>query len=116
MRSFWIRCLVVLLSLTLVSGNAYAALHVEPAHNEPCTEEHADHFSKPSEHHDPNEAADRACCCDCLGCTSAVGLPPNLTSAPVELPGVVRYTAWDDYLTGQALPPEPDPPRPITLI
>jgi hypothetical protein len=35
-----LRCLVVLLSLALASGNAHAVLHLPVAHAEPCPEEH----------------------------------------------------------------------------
>lgn len=116
MRTLWIRCLAVLLSLTLVSGNAHATLHLGATPSEPCPEHQAHHASTAPEHHHPNKAADRGCCCDCLGCTFAVALLPDFTAGTAELPGVVHYTAQDDYLIGRALTPEPDPPRPITLI
>jgi len=114
MRSLWIRCLVVLLSLALVSGNTHAALHTGLTHNEPCSEVSADSGVKPLERHSPNKAAGQACCCDCLGCGS-VGLSPDLTFASAELSGVGRYSGGDDHLIGRALLPELDPPRPITL-
>lgn len=116
MRSFWVKCLVVLLSLTLVSGNAHAALHAGPAHSESCPEEHAHHGTPAPAHPHPSKAADRGCCCDCLGCTSAVSLPTELNSVRLKLSGVVHYAARDDHGTGRALLPEPDPPKAITLI
>ena len=56
-----------------------------------------------------------ACCCDCLGCTSAAYLAPELSSASAELPARVYYDALTLLLSGRALLPEPDPPRPGTL-
>ncbi len=116
MRSFWIRCLIVLMSLSLVGGNARAMPMPGPASEAPCHEHLAHGTEAPEHHHPAKKAADRACCCDCMGCTAAVALPPQLSSTPAELPGAVHYSAQDDYLTGRALSPEPDPPRPITLI
>ena len=115
MRFLWIRCLVVLLSLALVCGNAQATLHLGGAHPEPCPEEHAHHAGKtsPHPHHQPGKAL--ACCCDCLGCTSAAYLPPGLGITPAELPARVHYDAFTASLCGRALLPEPGPPRPGTL-
>jgi hypothetical protein len=113
MRSLLARCLILILSLALVGGNAHAALHVDAAHSEPCPEERAHHHGKtqPQHQHDTKIM----CCCDCLGCTSAAYLAPELSSAPAELPTRVHYDAVAFLLSGRALTPEPDPPRPATL-
>jgi hypothetical protein len=108
-----LRCLVVVLSLALASGNAHAALHVGPAHAEPCPEEHAHHSGQTS--HQQQHDKGLACCCDCLGCTTAAYIAPDLSIIPAELPGHVHYNALTASLTGRALLPEPDPPRPGTL-
>jgi hypothetical protein len=55
------------------------------------------------------------CCCDCLGCTSAAYLAPELSSTPAELSTRVRYDAITFVLPGRAPLPEPDPRRPGTL-
>jgi hypothetical protein len=115
MRSFLVRCLVLLLSLTLVSGNAHAALHLSGAHPEPFSEEHAHHSGKTSPHHQNQHDHRLACCCDCLGCTSSACVPPELSIAPAELAAQIHYDALVAYLSGRALLPEPDPPRPSTL-
>ena len=115
MRFSWIRCLVVLLSLALVCGNAHAALHLGGAHTEPCPEEHAHHTEKTSPHHQRQHGKAPACCCDCLGCTSAAYLPPERGITLAELPARVHYGAFTAALSGRALLPEPGPPRPGTL-
>jgi hypothetical protein len=112
-RSALLRCLVVLLSLALASRNAHARLHLAAAHSEPCPEEHADHAGKTSPHHQRDNGL--ACCCDCLGCSSAAYLPPEFSITPAELPAKIYYDALTASLTGRALLPEPDPPRPATL-
>jgi hypothetical protein len=114
-RSLLLRCLVVLLSLALASGNAHAALHLGDAHSEPCPEEPAHHSGKTSPHHQHQHDKGLACCCDCLGCSSAVYLPPELSITPVELPAKIRYEARTASLPGRLLLPEPDPPRPGPL-
>ena len=113
MRFLWIRCLVVLLSLALVCGNAHAVLHLGGAHPEPCPEEHAHHTGKTSPHHERGKTL--ACCCDCLGCTSAAYLPPDRGITPAEFPARVHYDAFTASLSGRTFLPEPDPPRPATL-
>jgi hypothetical protein len=115
MRSLLLRCLVVLLSLALANGNAHAALHLGAAHSEPYPEEHAHHHGKTEPQHQHPHAMGVARCCDCLGCTSAAYLAPELSSAPAELPARVHYDALTLLLSGRALLPEPDPPRPGTL-
>ena len=113
-RSPFLRCLVVLLSLALANGNAHVALHLGVAHSEPCPEEHSHHTGiAPHEHQQHNK--DVACCCDCLGCTSAAYLAPELSITPAELPAQVQYDAPTASLSGRALLPEPDPPRPGSL-
>ena len=114
-RSLLLRCLVVVLSLALASGNAHAALHVGAGHIEPCPEEHAHHSGQTSHHHQRQHDKGFACCCDCLGCTSAAYIAPDLSITPAELPGHVHYDALTASLRGRALLPEPDPPRPGTL-
>jgi hypothetical protein len=114
-RSVLLRCLVVLLSLALASGNAHAALHLAAAHSEPCPEEHAHHTGKNSPHHQHQHDNGLACCCDCLGCSSAAYLPPEFSVTPAELPAEIHYDAVTASLSGRALLPEPDPPRPATL-
>jgi hypothetical protein len=114
MQLFLARCLVVLLSLALASGNAHAALHLDAAHSDPCPEEHAHHHGKTSPEHQHDKGL--TCCCDCLGCTSAAHLAPELSIAPAELPARVHYDALNTSLSGRALLPEPDPPRRGTLI
>jgi hypothetical protein len=114
MRFSWLRCLVVLLSLALVGGNAHAELHRGAAPQQPCPEA-LDHQAGPdSPHHQHRKAADLACCCACLGCVSAVNLTPD-SFLPAFLTGVVRYGDENSVLAGRALLPEPDPPRPSAL-
>lgn len=118
MRSLWLRSLVVLLSLALVSGNAHAHLHLAAAHHEPCPESLAHHHAGTNspDQGQPRKAVDLACCCDCLGCTSAINLTHDLTSGvPAFGAGAVRYGDEDSVLAGRVLLPEPDPPRPGTL-
>jgi hypothetical protein len=110
-RTLLLHCLIVLLSLALASGNAHAALHLGDAHSAPCPEEHAHHSGKPSPHHQHQNDNGLACCCDCLGCSSVVYLPPDLSIAPAELPAQIHYDALTVSLSGRTLLPEPDPPR-----
>jgi hypothetical protein len=115
MRSFWLRSLVILLTLTLVSGNAHAELYLSSIQHEPCPEaldHHSGTHSTDRQHH---KAADPACCCDCLGCVLALNLTPDLSFGPAFLAGTVRYGDENSILAGRALVPEPDPPRPSTL-
>jgi hypothetical protein len=114
-RSLILRCLVVLLSLALASGNAHAALHLDAAHSEPCHERHAHHHGKTEPQHQHQHDKKMACCCDCLGCTSAAYLASEPSSAPAELPARVHYDVLTFLLSGRALLPEPDPPRPGPL-
>jgi hypothetical protein len=114
-RSLLLRCLIVLLSLALASGNAHAALHLGDAHTEPCPGEHAHHSGNTSPHHRHQHDKGTACCCDCLGCNTAVYLPPGRSITPAELPAKIHYDALTSFLSGRTLLPEPDPPRPGTL-
>lgn len=114
MLSLCARCLAVLLTLALVSGNASAALHLRSAHSEPCSEEHG--ASGKTSHHHHNPAAGIKCCCDCLACASAGNLIPELALSPIDLSIVLRYDLGGVFLTGRAPLPEPDPPRPVSLI
>jgi hypothetical protein len=112
------RCLVVLLTLALASGNAHAALHMGVAHDDPGTEalENAAGASSPHHHHHHHNDADCSCCCDCLGCTSAVDLTNVPALIPADLPSRVRYEARTEFLSGRAQRPELDPPRTDALI
>jgi hypothetical protein len=112
-RSLFLRCLVVLLSLALANGNAHAALHLGAAHSEPCPEEHAHHTGPADHQHQHDKGV--ACCCDCLGCSSAAYLAPELSNTPAELPARLHYDAPTASLAGRTLLPELDPPRPGTL-
>lgn len=82
-RFLLLRYLIVLLSLALASGNAHAALHLGHVHSEPCPQEHAQHSGKTSHQHQPDKGL--ACCCDCLGCSSVVYLPRELSITPAGL-------------------------------
>jgi hypothetical protein len=114
-RSVLLRCLVVLLSLALASGNSHATLHLG-THPEPCPEEHAHHTGKTSPHHPHQHDNELACCCDCLGCSSAAYLPPEFSITPTELAAEIHYDAVTASLPGRTLLPDPDPPRSGTLI
>jgi hypothetical protein len=113
-RSLLLRCLVLLLSLALVSGNAHAALHLGSAHHEPCPEEHVHQYGKTSPHRHRHDHG-LACCCDCLGCSSAVYVAPVFGITPAELTVQAHYDALIASLCGRALRPDPGPPRPGTL-
>jgi hypothetical protein len=110
-RSLLLRCIVLLLSLALVSGNAHAALHLDTAHHDPCPEEHAHHKGKTPLHQHQHDHG-LASCCDC---SSAAYLVPVLGITPAELPARVHYDALTASLSGRALRPDPDPPRPGLL-
>jgi hypothetical protein len=115
MQSFLARCLILILSLALISGNAHAALHWGGAHAEPCPEEHVHHSGKTSPHHEHKHDNGLACCCDCLDCTSGAYLSPGNCISPAELSAQGHYDALTASLSGRVLLPEPDPPRPSTL-
>jgi hypothetical protein len=114
-RSLLLRCLIVLLSLALVSGNAHAALHLDPAHGQPCPEKHDHHGGKTSSHRQHWHDNGLACCCDCLGCSAAVYLPPELSITAAELTAQIHYDAMTASLSGRELRPDPDPPKSGTL-
>jgi len=114
-RSLFFRCLIVLLSLALASGNAHAALHLDAAHGRPCPEEHGHHGGNTKPLHEHPRDKGLACCCDCLGCSSAAYLPPELGITAAELTAQIHYDALTASLSSPALQPEPDPPRPGTL-
>jgi hypothetical protein len=115
-RSLILRCLVALLSIALANVNAHAALHLDSAPSEPCPEEHAHHHGNTAPHSQHQHDKKMACCCDCLGCTSGAYLAPELSDAPAERPARVHYEGLTLLLSGRTLRPEPDPPRPGTLI
>ena len=115
-RPLLLRCLIVLLSLALASGNAHAALHLDAAHGQLCPEEHRhDSAGKSSPHHQHRHDKGLACCCDCLGCSAAVYLSHPLTVTPADLAARVHYDAMTASLPGRALRPDPGPPRTGTL-
>jgi hypothetical protein len=103
------------MSLALVSGNAHAVLHLGGAQPEPCPEEHVHHAGKTSPDHQHRHDHGIACCCDCLGCTSAVYLPPEFAIARAEIGAQIHYDVLTASLAGLALLPEPGPPKPGTL-
>lgn len=113
MHSLVLRCLIALLSLALVSGNARAELHLGAAPHSPCPAQiHHDRGDTP--HH--RDSADYSCCCDCLGSASAIEPTPDLASfIPAFPPASVLYAAANPLLTGRVLRPEPGPPRPGSL-
>jgi hypothetical protein len=113
--SLLLRCLVLLLALALANGNAHAALHLVAAPLDPGPEEHVHHVGTTSPHHQHRHDHGPACCCDCLGCTSAAFLPPELAIAPAELGAQIHYEALTTSLSGRAVLPEPGPPRPVSL-
>jgi len=115
MRLLLARSLILLLSLALANGNAHAALRLTAAPSEPCPEEHVHHTGKTSPHHQHQHGKGLACCCDCLGCTSAAYPPPQLCITQAELEVQIAYDGLTASLSGRALSPEPDPPRPGTL-
>ena len=113
-RSLLLRCIVLLLSVALASGNAHAALHLDMAHHDPCPEEHAHHHGKIPLHQHKHDHG-LACCCDCLGCSAAVYLSPPLAMTPADLTARIYYDALTASLPGRALRPDPDPPRRSSL-
>jgi len=115
MRLLLARSLILLLSLALANGNAHAALHLTAAPFEPCPEEHAHHTGNISPHHRHQHDNGVACCCDCLGCTSAAYPSPQLSVTPAELAAQIHYDALAAFLSGRTVRPEPDPPRPFAL-
>ncbi len=115
MRLLLARSLILLLSLALANGNAHAALPLTAAPSEPCPEEHTHHIGTTSPHHRHQHDNGLACCCDCLGCTSAAYLPPQLSVTPAELAAQIHYDALATFLSSRAIRPEPGPPRPGKL-
>jgi hypothetical protein len=113
MRCFAVRCLVLLLSLALISGNAHAELRLDTKPHEPCPAELGHDHSGAAHHH--SKADHVGCCCDCLGCVSAIELTPDLTSFQPVFFAVVFYGDTGPFLVGQVLRPEPGPPRTSAL-
>ena len=115
MRSFLVRCWVVLLALAMIGGAARPPLHLDaPGH--PPAGEHL-HYTGTSPHDDrPQDSASR-CCCDQLGCVTGAYTVPTYSGVvtPVVFSHVVAYTAKTELLPGRVLLPEPEPPRPDTL-
>jgi hypothetical protein len=111
MRSSLARCLVVILSLALASGNAHAAFHFADSHHDPCAEGHAHHTGLATLDHQKHHDNGLACCCDCLGCAFTAYLAPELSITPIEHLVRAHYDALTAVLSGRTLLPEPDPPR-----
>jgi hypothetical protein len=111
----WIKGLVVFLSLALANGNAHAALHLSAVHSAPCPEGHAHHDGHTSSHHQHQSDKGFACCCDCLGCSSAASLPPVLSTTRAEFASQIRFDALTASFSSRATLPELHPPRPRTL-
>jgi hypothetical protein len=110
MRRFVLRCFVVLLSLALISGNAHAELHLGAMPHDPCPAELGhDHHGGSHHRHDKDRSA---CCCDCLGCVSAIEVMPDLSNTvPVSFSPAVFYGEGSLLLAGRVLRPDPGPPR-----
>jgi hypothetical protein len=115
MRLLFARCLIVLLALALANGNAHAALRLTAAHSDPCPEEHTHHTGNTSPHHRHQHENGLACCCDCLGCTSAAHLAPEFNITQADLGTRVDYDTLTVSLFGRAILPDPGPPRPGAL-
>ena len=120
MRSLWLKCLVLVVSLALVSGNAHAALSLdEIGHDGAGAEGHEHHRalaeSAPVDaatHHEKAHHHDKdGCCCECLGCTTAADLASALALTPLESGVSIRFEQRADSWVGRALDPELDPPR-----
>lgn len=124
MRFLLLRGLVVLLSLALVGGNAHAALGPEgSAASDPCVETQAhqhvrasDEADQAATHRDKAHHDDHGCCCECLGCTTAMDVTPGLMLAPDVIPFRIRFDHRTVALGTRAPDPELDPPRLIALI
>lgn len=111
MRRLVLKCLIALLSLALVSGNAHAVLHLAAGSEQDCPGEPGHHHpgGEPSHHHHHEGLL---CCCDCLGCVSANLTPEPPGSVPAALAAAVHYDERTVLLSGRVLLPEPEPPRP----
>jgi hypothetical protein len=110
MRSWWLRCLIILLTLAIANGNAHAVLFLDGGHSE-----HQGNDAGLGGHDHKHGAADCSCSCDCLGCASATILTSDIIAGPSELSAVILSPVSAVSLLELALPPEPDPPRPIAL-
>ncbi len=115
MRSLVFRCLIVLLSLALVGGNAHAQLHAgNPPHDQRCPETHG-HAHGDASHH-PDDKSNPGCCCDSLGCFWAINQTPDLSSSgPAFYGALIRFGDKTSFRPGRAFPPELGPPRSGTL-
>ena len=124
MRSLLMKCLVLVLSLALVSGNAHAALSLDgaAAPSVPCAEGHEHHHalaidvSDAANNHDKrHHHAGDACCCECLGCTAAMVLTPPVALISLRFVRGIHIERAASSLAGRVLGPELDPPRPSAL-
>jgi hypothetical protein len=115
MRAFWLRCLVLLFSLALAAGNARAVLPLaQQEHRHSCS---GSAVHPPGDkHHRYDDRSHDGCCCDCLGCVSAVNVCCSLGDLGTAFSGeTIRYGVASPVLSSRALPPDPGPPRPRTL-
>lgn len=117
MRSFWIiRCLAVVLALTLVSGQTMAAAHMAgELPGRPCPAEHGDHHHSGGAPHQHPASKHLACCCDCLFCAGAAVLAPAMPAIPALQLASIRFWRDAPELAGVLRRPETGPPRPGAL-
>ena len=113
MRSFLARCLVALLGLALLSGNAHARLWIIADGSVAPHMRHHAGISASSHDQDETNKTLRGCC-DCI--VSAFTVTPNLGSiVPAVYGAAIRYRGQAVFLHGRILLPEPEPPRPGAL-
>jgi hypothetical protein len=72
-------------------------LHLNAAHAEPCPT-----GTTSPDHHQRRHDHEIACCCDGLGCTSAIYLAPEPGIAPAEPSAQIRYDVLTASLAGLA--------------
>ncbi|MGE5269856.1 MAG: hypothetical protein ACM3JG_09325 [Thiohalocapsa sp.] len=113
MRGWWLRVLVVLLALALTGGNAHLDAHPVISSEHDCDGAAHPHTSSADS---AANLADRACCCDCLGCLSPMNLSSPLGIVAVRFPIEAIGFAWSaSFRPGRTLLPDPPPPRPGAL-
>lgn len=116
MRFPFVRCLVLLLALALISGNVHARPHAMPAEHTTAPE-HDHHAGTSSNPDNPRDDKGLRYCCDWLGCATAYTVTPDLRNMVPAIFGTpVRYAQNAVFLRGRALLPEPEPPRTGALI
>jgi hypothetical protein len=118
MWSVCLRCLVLIVSLALASGNAHAGLNTDDVHSgrqqQVLHHRPAAHSDHPTSEHEQSKGG--GCCCDCLGCTAAADVIPALVLTPLQSGVSIRLERHTAFPAGRALGPELDPPRPSALI